>query len=169
MTPEPTHRRLGGLLAVASVAVLVLAGVLLALVLTRGGGGSSSGDDATVGAGVLPTAPASAPVTTARATVQTHPASTPGGWPVGATGFTVVLATLARRDHPRAEAERRARAVQVPGLTARVLDSSQHPRLRPDIWIVYVGRYPTRARAQRIAGQLAAAGIERGIVERLTG
>ena len=167
MTPEPTRGRLGGLLAVASVAVLVVAGVLLALVLAGGGSDDPAGTDS-AGAGVLPTAPASVAATTVRATVQTHPAAA-GVWPVGATGFTVVLATLAKADHPRAAAERRARAVQVPGLAARVLDSSQHPRLRPDIWIVYVGRYSTRARAQRVAGQLAAAGVERGIVERLTG
>jgi hypothetical protein len=151
-------------LAVLSAVVLVAVGVVLALVLTRGGGGTATGP----GAGVLPTAPASAPVTTHRST-GTAPIAKPGSWPVGATGWTVVIATLAQQDHPRAAAERRAAAVQAPGLVARVLDSSQHPRLRASLWIVYVGRYSTRARAERAARQLAAAGVKRAIVERLTG
>jgi hypothetical protein len=169
VTPEPPRRRVGGLVAIASIALLVVAGVLLALVLSRGGGGGSGSSEAGPGAGVLPTAPASVPVSTARSTTRTRPAAAPGTWPVGATGFTVVIATLARSGHPRAAAERLARSVQVPGVVARVLDSSQHPRLRPNIWIVYVGRYATRARAQRVARQLRAAGVARGIVERLTG
>jgi hypothetical protein len=167
VTPEPTRRPFAGLVAIASIAVLVIAGVLLALLLSRGGGDHT--DTTAPGAGVLPTAPESVPVTTARATTRTQPVSAPGSWPVGATGYTVVIATLAKRDHPRAAAARVARTVQVPGLTARVLDSSQHPRLRPSIWIVYVGRYPTRSRAERVARQLRAAGVQRGIVERLTG
>lgn len=169
MTLEPLRRRFGRLVAVASIALLIVAGVLLALVLSRGSGGGGSLSQAGPGAGVLPTAPASIPVTTARTSTRPRPAGAPGSWPVGATGFTVVVATLAKRDHPRAAAERLARTVQVPGVVARVLDSSQHPRLRPNIWIVYVGRYTTRARALRIARQLRAAGVERGIVERLTG
>jgi hypothetical protein len=169
VTPEPTRRRFGGLVAVASIGVLIVAGVLLALVLSRGSRGSSSQVGAGAGAGVLPTAPASVPVTTARSTTRPRPAGAPGSWPVGVTGFTVVVSTLAKRDHPRAAAERLARTVQVPGVVARVLDSSQHPRLRPNVWIVYVGRYATRSRAQRVARQLRAAGVERGIVERLTG
>ena len=169
MTPEPPRRRAGGLVAAASIALLVAAGVLLALALSRGNGGGNSTSEAGPGAGLLPTAPASVPVSTARSTVRTRPAAAPGTWPVGAAGFTVVIATLARRGHPRAAAERLARAVQVPGVVARVLDSSQHPRLRPNVWIVYVGRYATRSRAQRVARQLRAAGVERGVVERLTG
>jgi hypothetical protein len=152
-------------LVALSVAALVAAGVVLALVLSRGGDG---GTEPGPGAGVLPTAPASVPVTTRRSTATT-PRAQPGSWPVGATAWTVVLATLAQKAHPRAAAERRAAAVQVPGLVARVLDSSQHPKLRPAVWIIYVGLYRTRARAERTARQLAAAGVKRGIVERLTG
>jgi hypothetical protein len=88
---------------------------------------------------------------------------------VGLTAFTVVLATLAKRVHARAVAERLARSVALPGLTARVLDSSRHPRLRPSVWIVYVGRYSTRRPAERVARRLHAAGTRRGVVERLTG
>jgi hypothetical protein len=162
--PEPTRRPV---FAIASIVVLVVAGALLAIVLSRGGG--SGGDTTAPGDGVLPTAPASVPVTTAPERTRTQPATASGDWPVGATGYTVVIATLAKHGHPRAEAMRLARTVQVPGLTAHVLDSSEHPRLRPSVWIVFVGRYPTRARADRVARQLRAAGVERGIVERLTG
>jgi SPOR domain len=133
-------------------------------VLSRGGGGTEAGP----GAGLLPTAPETVRVTTARATVSAAP-TRPGAWPIGVTDWTVVIATLAKKDHPRAAAERLAATVQAPGLVGRVLDSSQHPRLRPSVWIVYVGRYPTRTRAERAARQLQTAGTRRGVVERLTG
>ncbi len=166
MTGEPSRRRLGGILAIASLAAMVIAGAVLALLLSRGGGGTEVGP----GAGVLPTAPASVPVTTGRSTSSSLArAAAPGSWPVGLTAFTVVLATLAKRDHARAVAERLARSVALPGLTARVLDSSRHPRLRPSVWIVYVGRYSTRLPAERVARRLHAAGTRRGVVERLTG
>jgi SPOR domain len=164
VTPEPSRRKVGGLLFGISTALLVAAGIVLALLLSRGGGGTEAGP----GAGLLPTAPASVAVTATRSTAK-RPARAPGAWPVGVTGYTVVIATLAKHGHPRAAAERLARTVQVPGLPARVLDSSQHPRLRPAVWIVYVGRYSTPAPAQRAARQLRAAGIRRGVVERLTG
>jgi hypothetical protein len=166
VTPEPPGRGARGLIAAGSVVVLIVAGAALALVLSRGGGGPEAGP----GAGVLPTAPATVPATTTRSTrPRTQPAAAAGTWPVGASGYTVVVATLAKRGHPRAAAERIAGAVVAPGLTARVLDSSQHPRLRPDVWIVYVGRYSTRPPAERAARQLVAAGTRRGVVERLTG
>jgi hypothetical protein len=164
VTPEPPRRRVSGVLVALSVVALVAVGVVLALVLTRGDGASEPGP----GAGVLPTAPASAPVPTHGSTASS-PIAKPGAWPVGTSGWTVVITTLAKKRHPRAAAERRAAAVQAPGLVARVLDSSQHPKLRPSVWIVYVGRYPTRARAERAARQLAAAGVRRAVVERLTG
>jgi hypothetical protein len=168
VTPEPARRRAGGLLAIAAVAALVVAGALLALLLSRGGGGGA-GHEAGPGAGVLPTAPAT--VLSAARSTRTAPARAvaPGTWPVGATSFTVVLATLAKRDHPRAAAERLARSLVLPGLTAHVLDSSLHRRLRPSVWIVYAGRYSTRGPAERLARQIHAAGTRRGIVERLTG
>lgn len=165
MTTEPSRKTTGGLLTIASLAVMVIAGVVLALVLSRGGGSTRAGP----GAGVLPTAPASAPLPTGRSTGSSRPTAAAGAWPVGLTSFTVVLATLAKRDHARAAAERLAHSVTLPGLTARVLDSSRHPRLRPSFWIVYVGTYPTRSPAERVARQLRAAGVRRGFVERLTG
>jgi hypothetical protein len=169
VTSEPSRRSIRGLLAIVSIAAMVAAGIALALLLSRGGGGGSS-SEVGPGAGVLPTAPASVPLTTSRSTTSSRPrAAPPGTWPVGLTGFTVVLATLAKRDHPRAAAERLARSVQLPGLRARVLDSSLHPRLRPSVWIVYVGRYSTRSPAERVARQLRAAGTRRAVVERLTG
>jgi hypothetical protein len=169
VTSEPSRRSIRGLLAIVSVAAMVAAGIALALLLSRGGGGGSS-SEVGPGAGVLPTAPASVPLTTSRSTTGAAPRAAPkGGWPVGLTGFTVVLATLAMRDHPRVAAERLARSLQLPGLRARVLDSSLHPRLRPSVWIVYVGLYSTRGPAERVARQLRAAGTRRAVVERLTG
>jgi hypothetical protein len=165
VTPEAPRRRLAGPLGLVSIGVLVVAGAGLALVLSRGGGG---GPEPGPGEGVLPTAPLSAPLHTARTTTAPKAAATTG-WPVGATGFTVVVATLAKHGHTRAAATRLAAQVTVPGARARVLDSSEHPRLRPDVWIVYIGRYSTRAPAERLARRLRSAGSRRGIVERLTG
>lgn len=149
---------------------MVAAGIALALLLSRGSGDSNSSSEVGPGAGVLPTAPASVPLTTSRSSTGSRPRAAPTGtWPIGLTGFTVVLATLAKRNHPRAAAERLARSVRLPGLRARVLDSSLHPRLRPSVWIVYIGRYATRSPAERVARQLRAAGTQRAVVERLTG
>ncbi len=96
-------------------------------------------------------------------------ASGGGVWPTGVSAWTVVIATLAKHGHPRAAAERIASSVQAPGLVAHVLDSSLHPRLRPDLWIVFAGRYSSRALALRAARQLHASGTPRAVVERLTG
>jgi hypothetical protein len=165
MTPEHARSRRTVPVAIGSAVVLVLAGVALALALSRGGGG---GAPATSGAGVLPTAPASAP-----ARPSTRPATAASGargaWPVGLTAWTVVLASVSHKGHPRAALERTARAASLPGLQAQVLDSSQHPRLRPALWIVFAGHYATRAQAERSAQRLRQAGAHHVVVERLQG
>jgi len=162
MNPEHARSRRTAPVAIGSAVVLVLAGVALALALSRGGGGAAS---ATEGAGVLPTAPASAP-----ARPSTRPAAAPSGaWPVGLTAWTVVLASVSHKHHPRAALEQSARAASLPGLRAQVLDSSQHPRLRPALWIVFAGHYATRAQAERSAQRLRQAGSHHAVVERLQG
>ncbi len=164
MTPERARSRRTTLVAIGSAAVLVLAGVALALALSRHGGSAAP---TAPGAGVLPTAPASAPVRPAGRTAATRSAS--GPWPVGLTAWTVVLASVSHAGHPRAALERSARAASLPGLRAQVLDSSQHPRLRPALWIVFAGRYATRAQAERSAQRLRRAGSHHAVVERLQG
>jgi hypothetical protein len=165
VTRERARSRRTTLVAIGSAVVLVLAGVALALAFSRNGGSASP---AASGAGVLPTAPASAPVRPA-----TRPAATTigasGPWPVGLTAWTVVLASVSHAGHPRAALERSARATSLPGLRAQVLDSSQHPRLRPALWIVFAGRYATRAQAERSARRLRRAGSHHAVPERLQG
>jgi SPOR domain len=162
--PGPDRQRVAGFLFVVTAAVLVVTGVVLALVFAR----SERTTAPQPGVGVLPTAPASAPTTTSPATGGAAGRAR-GVWPVGSTAWTVVLATLTRHGHPRAAAERIARSAHAPGLVAHVLDSSHHPRLRPGLWIVFAGRFTTRARALRAARRLQAAGAPRAVVERLTG
>jgi hypothetical protein len=167
VTAERAGSRRLPLVAVGTALVLVLAGAALALALSQGGGGhTDTGPGA--GVGVLPTAPASAPHLSAAAAPRRR-ASTAGGWPRGLSAWTVVIATLAQHGHPRAAAERLARSASSPGLPATVLDSSQHPRLRPALWIVFAGRYPSRAQALRAARRVQAAGGHGAVVERLTG
>jgi hypothetical protein len=161
--PGPRRQRLRALIVVATAAVLVVTGVLLALLLAGGG----SGTEQPTGDGVLPTAPAVVP-TTGRQTA-TRRAPTRAVWPIGATAWTAVVATLAKRNHTRAAAETLARRLHVPGLRVRVFDSSLHPRLRPGTWIVFAGRFATRAAATRAARRLQAAGATRAVAERLTG
>jgi hypothetical protein len=157
------HVRSGGglVLAISGAVVLVAAGVVLAVALTRGGSSAAA-----PGLGVLPTAPAT--VATTAAPLPSTPGVRPrGAWPVGLTAWTVVLATLAKHGHTRAAAERIARGVTAPGIA--VLDSSSHPRLRPGLWIVFAGRYSTRAQAARASRRLQSAGATHAVVERLTG
>jgi hypothetical protein len=167
VTPERARSRRAPLLALGTALVLVLAGAALALALSQGGSGHT-GAAPGVGVGVLPTAPASAPQPSTAPSPRSS-AVTAGAWPRGVSAWTVVIATLAKHGHPRAAAERLARAASSPGLPAKVLDSSQHPRLRPRLWIVFVGRYPSRAQALRAARRVQAAGSRGAVVERLTG
>ena len=165
MTPAPDRPRRTPLLAGGAALVLVLAGAALAFALSGGGGGNTT---SAPGVGVLATAPASAPTpSTAPSTARARAAS--GAWPRGLSAWTVVIASISQRGHPRAAAERIARNASLPALPARVLDSSQHPRLRPALWIVFAGRYPSRAAAERAARQIQASGRRGAVVERLTG
>ena len=146
--------------------VLVVGGVVLALVFSRS---QQSDTSSRPGLGVLPTAPATVLAHPIRGLERGNRERRRRLADVGVTAWTVVLATLAKHGHPRAAAERIASSVQVPGLVAHVLDSSLHPRLRPDLWIVFAGRYSSRALALRAARQLHASGTPRAVVERLTG
>jgi septal ring-binding cell division protein DamX len=165
VAPDPAEGKTGAIVFVITSAVLVVGGVVLALLFSRS---QQSDTSSQPGVGVLPTAPATVPQT--RSVASSAATATGGGtWPAGATGWTVVIATLAKHGHPRAAAERIAASVEAPGLAAHVLDSSLHPRLRPGLWIVFAGRFSSRALALRAARQLHASGTPRAVVERLTG
>ena len=93
-----------------------------------------------------------AKTTTARATAP--PAPTISSWPVGLPGWTVVLAT--RRDP--AAARTTATRIATSGISVGVLATSQHPALKPGHWLVFSGRYPTKAAADAQAAALLAKG-----------
>ncbi len=75
-------------------------------------------------------------------------------WEIGLPGWTVVLAA----DHTRRAAYADAERLAGQGIDVGVLDSSQHPRLRPGYWIVFSGRYATRAAAASASAQLVTLG-----------
>lgn len=106
------------------------------------------------------TATTSAAATTAVTSTQTSAVSHSGGtialasWPVGLSGWTVVLG----RSASQASADALAEQLAANGLSVGVLDSSQHPRLPPGLFIVFSGRYPTQPEAAAAAAALRSRG-----------
>ncbi len=100
--------------------------------------------------------PAASTNTAASPTTTTAAAKIPG-WATGLSGWTVILAQ--RRFE--AKADNVAREFQGAGLSAGVLNSSQHPSMIPGFFLVFSGRYPTQAAAQAAAAKLQAAGHKR--------
>ena len=76
-------------------------------------------------------------------------------WPAGATAYTVVLAEAP--DETTALA--RATAAVEGGVPAGVLDSDAYPTLDPGTWLLFTGRFDTRAEAAEEATRYAAAGF----------
>jgi hypothetical protein len=83
---------------------------------------------------------------------------------VGLSGWTVVLATSTTE----AEAEATAQEIASSGIQVGVLDSSQHPRLKPGQWLVFTGRYPTEAVAEQAVAALQPIGHPQAVA-RLVG
>ncbi|MHB8694829.1 MAG: SPOR domain-containing protein [Solirubrobacteraceae bacterium] len=78
-----------------------------------------------------------------------------GDWPVGLSGWTVVLAKF----KSEAAAYARAQVIAAAGTTAvGVFDSTDHPSMRPGHWIVFSGRFPSQADAQAAVAPLIAGG-----------
>jgi len=170
----PDWRIAGGI--IASIALLAL--VALAIVLINLSGDANSAataaltDTVTVTAPAPSKAPAPAAVarTTKSATATTPATSTPtppatgksaaaagfAGWSAGLDGWTIVLASTATEKSAVTVAER----LRTRGLSVGVFNSSAHPAMRPGRWIVYSGRYPTRAEARADAISLRSRGFE---------
>lgn len=144
----------------------VLAAVLVALVVLGAGlfgfaiSELTSGDEdeqAAVTKGQRTVAPeAPAVVGGAKQEEQEPPPSPPKrkrgvpGWPRGLTAHTVVLVTSS----DRAAALNVAKEARASGLEAGLIPSDPY-NLGTGLWIVYSGRFTTRAGAQAQAGQLA--------------
>jgi SPOR domain len=143
--------------AIVIVSVVGLALVAFAIALVNL---SSSADRVASTSASAQTSTASARPTAAAATAATPtppPTPTPAGtasasgkigsWPVGLSGWTVALASSRSQTAANAAAARFAAA----GLNVGVLDSSQHPSMKPGEWVVFSGRYPGRAQAEAAA------------------
>lgn len=135
--------------AVAIVVLLGLAGVGIAVV------DLSSSANRELQSGPITTS-ATSTASTAAAIRSTPPRARPiASWPVGLSGWTVVL----RRVHSRAAAEAAARKLAGQGIPIGVLESAQHPHLRPGYWVVFSGRYPRPERALAAAQRLRDRGL----------
>jgi SPOR domain len=136
----------------ATILLLVLAG--FAIALTNLSKHTNATTASTPAAAAAPTA---IPAPTAPAG-QTAPATTApkpiGSWPVGLSGWTVVLFT----SHAKASADGRAAGLIAGGLRVGELNSSQHPNLRPGYWVVFAGRYPHGTEAAAAAARLRDSG-----------
>lgn len=76
-------------------------------------------------------------------------------WPAGTAAYTVVLAESPDETTARA----RATAAVGGGIPVGVLDSDSYPTLEPGRWLLFVGRYDTRAEAAEEAARYVAAGF----------
>jgi hypothetical protein len=76
-------------------------------------------------------------------------------WPAGTTAYTVVLAETPDETTARA----RATAAVEGGVPAGVLDSDAYPTLDPGTWVLFTGRFDTRAEAAEEATRYGAAGF----------
>ena len=76
-------------------------------------------------------------------------------WPAGAAAYTVVLV----RTPDETSARARATAAVAGGVPAGVLQSDSYPSLDPGMWILFAGRFETRAEAAEEATRYVAAGF----------
>ena len=97
---------------------------------------------------------ATVPTPAPSATTGTVATPTFRGWPVGLSGWTVVLASSRTQTGAEAAAAQLAGA----GVSVGVLDSGQHPSMTPGFWFVFSGRYPNGPLARAAAAALRAEG-----------
>lgn len=127
---------------VIAIAVLAVAGVLLALEQVESDAEREATKPAVVVEPPEPPSPGTGPTEVAE-------------WPDGVAAFTVALARLP----DEATARARADAVVDAGVPAGVLDTSAYPSLEPGGWLLFAGRYETPQHAAEEAARYAAAGF----------
>ena len=76
-------------------------------------------------------------------------------WPARTSGYTVALARMPDETTARA----RATATLGGGIPVGILDASAYPSLASDDWLMYAGRFDTRAEAVEEAARYATAGF----------
>lgn len=139
------------LAVIAAVIAVVIGGFVVVVISLSNDTTAQTAAGATRTAAARPSANAPAPTT------GTTTAGAPGNiatWEIGLPGWTVVLAA----DHTRRAAYADAERLAGQGIDAGVLDSTQHPSLRPGYWIVFSGRYATRTAAASASAQLVTLG-----------
>ena len=85
-------------------------------------------------------------------------------WPVGLSGWTVVLA----RYTSESAAYARAKVVAPTGTPVGVFDSSEHPAMTPGYWVVFSGRFPNRLEARAGAAHLVAEGYTTAVAREVS-
>jgi len=137
---------------IGTVVLLGLAALAIALI------NLSASADRTAASAVKQTRTAAAPLPAAPVRPTTAPANphTLATWPVGLPGWTVILAS--KRHQAKAQAY--AKGLLTAGLSVGILYSSRYPALPAGRWIVFLGRYPTRAAAQAKSTALIARGYK---------
>jgi hypothetical protein len=144
-------------LVIGSVVVLALIAFAIALVNLSSNADRVAGAQTSRASAAATASPKAATAATATGAAGAPSASGAASakiasWPVGLSGWTVVLAGTRSQSTANAEAARLAAS----GLNVGVLDSSQHPSMKPGEWIVFSGRYPGRSEAAAAATALSA-------------
>jgi hypothetical protein len=134
---------------VLAVIALAIAGFAFALARLTDNSAPAVSGGAVAAAGATHTARHPGATTT-----PTTTGSRIGDWPVGLSGWTVVLAKF----KSEAAAYARAQVIAASGTPVGVFDSTDHPSMRPGKWTVFSGRFPSRAEAQAAVAPLIAGG-----------
>jgi hypothetical protein len=132
---------------VGTVTLLVAAAFAIALINLSSESNRNAATLATTAASATP----AAPTPTSGAQTQLKPFA---GWPHGATGWTVALASSPKRTTAKALAA----PIRDAGVTLGILHSSRFKAMKPGSWVVFSGQYPTQSAAQAQAAALAAQG-----------
>jgi hypothetical protein len=132
------------------LAILVVAAILALVELA---GPAETVTEATPTPSADPALPSATP--TASPTPSATPAADIAEWPAGVTAWTLVL----NQSGTREDAERLANEIAAKGLPVGILDSDDFESLGPDSFVIFSGRYKTKAEAD---DALAAARAQAG-------
>jgi SPOR domain len=128
--------------------LLALAAVALILALVELAGPAERVTEVPATPTPAPATPSPQPTGTATATpiptATPAPAADLAKWPEGVTAWTLVLNSSGTRE----DAERLANEIAAKGVPVGILDSDDFESLGPDSFVVFSGRYKTRAEAE---------------------
>jgi hypothetical protein len=135
------------------VVVLAVAGAALFITI---GQLDDDADDAAGGGPAAATTPGTRTATGSRSTAPGTGEAQGGApvplWPANREAYTIVVGA----PRSRAAAEGRARALRAHGRDAGILRSSDYDFFDPGLWIVWRGKYPSRAAANKGAPKVKA-------------